>query len=205
MKKILTTLFILALLTTSTNIATAKSAQSDIKLPDPIKSGGMPIMDAFANRHTSIKFAKEEIPQQILSNLLWAADGINRPDGKRTAPSALNTQNITIYVATDDTIYKFDPQTNTLISLAKDNLSLITGVKAPITLIYVAKLGLQSKHLATVDCGFIAQNVYLFSAANNLNTMFMYGVNSSALNYKLNLSLGEEVLFAQPVGYPPIK
>ena len=131
--------------------------------------------------------------------------GENRPDGKRTAPSALNTQVITIYVALQDGIYKYNPQMHTLEAFSKEDIRPIIGSKAPVILLYVANLARQSKYLAAVDCGFIGQNVYLYSAANNLNTVFLYGVNSSALNYKLGLKLGEEVLFAQLVSNAPSK
>ena len=92
---------------------------------------------------------------------------------------------------------------HTLVAFSKEDVRPIIGdTKAPLILLYVANLSRQSKYLASVDCGFIGQNVYLYSAANNLNTIFLYGVNTSALNYKLELKLGEEVLFAQLVGLP---
>ncbi len=179
----------------------AKVVMEDIKLPEPVMTGGMSLMEALQNRHSSVKFGKEEIPLQQLSELLWAANGQNRPDGKRTTPSALNAQVITLYAALPDGIYKYDPTTHSLVAFSKEDIRPIIGnTKAPLILLYVANLGRQSKYLAAVDCGFIGQNVYLYSAANNLNTIFLYGVNTSALNYKLELKLGEEVLFAQLVG-----
>lgn len=183
----------------------SKVVLDDIKLPEPDVKGSVTLMEALKNRHSSIKFSKEEIPLQTISELLWAADGENRPDGKRTAPSALNTQVITIYAALQDGIYKYNPQMHTLEAFSKEDIRPIVGTKAPVILLYVANLGRQSKYLAAVDCGFIGQNVYLYSAANDLNTIFLYGVNSSALNYKLGLKLGEEVLFAQLVGKNPSK
>ena len=179
----------------------AKVVMEDIKLPEPVMTGGMSLMEALQNRHSSVKFAKDEIPLQQLSELLWAANGKNRPDGKRTTPSALNSQVITLYVALKDGIYKYEPDTHTLSAFSKEDIRPIIGnTKAPLILLYVANLSRQSKYLAAVDCGFIAQNVYLYSAANDLNTIFLYGVNTSALNIKLDLSLGQEVLFAQLVG-----
>ena len=183
----------------------SKVVMDDIKLPEPSVTGGMSLMEALKNRHSSTKFSKDEIPLQTLSELLWAADGENRPDGKRTAPSALNSQVITIYAALKDGIYKYNPQMHTLEAFSKEDIRPIIGSKAPVILLYVANLSRQSKYLAAVDCGFIGQNVYLYSAANNLNTVFLYGVNSSALNYKLQFKLGEEVLFAQLVGYSSSK
>lgn len=204
-KRLMVSLCVLAGIIGASNVVFAKVVLDDIKLPEPVITGGMPLMEALKNRHSSTKFTKQEIPIQTLSNLLWAANGINRPDGKKTTPSALNAQVITIYAALPDGLYKYNPQMHTLEAFSKEDIRPIVGTKAPLILLYVANLARQSKYLASVDCGFIGQNVYLYSAANNLNTIFLYGVNSSALNYKLDLNLGEEVLFAQVVGFAPEK
>lgn len=204
-KRLMVSLCVLAGIIGAANGAFAKVVLDDIKLPEPVITGGMPLMEALKNRHSSTKFTKQEIPIQTLSNLLWAANGINRPDGKKTTPSALNAQVITIYASLPDGLYKYNPQMHTLEAFSKEDIRPIVGTKAPLILLYVANLARQSKYLASVDCGFIGQNVYLYSAANNLNTIFLYGVNSSALNYKLDLNLGEEVLFAQVVGFAPEK
>lgn len=205
MKKLFVCLGVITGLMLASGSAFSKVVMDDIKLPEPSVMGGMSLMEALKNRHSSTKFSKDEIPLQTLSELLWAADGENRPDGKRTAPSALNSQVITIYAALKDGIYKYNPQMHTLEAFSKEDIRPIIGSKAPVILLYVANLSRQSKYLAAVDCGFIGQNVYLYSAANNLNTVFLYGVNSSALNYKLQFKLGEEVLFAQLVGYSSSK
>lgn len=201
LKSLILTVFIFSAVLLSSVAANSETTASDIALPAPTITGGMPLMDALKNRKSSVKFSKEPISVQTLSNLLWAADGVNRPDGKRTAPSALNAQVITIYVAFSDGIYKYNPQTHTLSAFSKEDVRPIVG-KYPIVLLYVANLARQSKYLASVDIGFIGQNVYLFCAANDLNTIFLYDSNSYALNNKLELKLGEEVLFAQAVGYP---
>lgn len=205
LKKLFVCLGVITGLMFASGSAFSKVVMDDIKLPEPSVTGGMSLMEALKNRHSSTKFSKDEIPLQTLSELLWAADGENRPDGKRTAPSALNSQVITIYAALKDGIYKYNPQMHTLEAFSKEDIRPIIGSKAPVILLYVANLSRQSKYLAAVDCGFIGQNVYLYSAANNLNTVFLYGVNSSALNYKLQFKLGEEVLFAQLVGYSSSK
>lgn len=178
----------------------AKVVMDDIKLPAPVMTGGMSLMESLQNRHSSSKFSKKEIPLQKLSELLWAANGQNRPDGKRTTPSALNAQVITLYAALPDGIFKYNPAEHTLEAFSKEDVRPIVGTKAPLIILYVANLSKQSKYLASVDCGFVGQNIYLYSAANGLNTTFLYGVNASALDYKLELKLGEEVLFAQVVG-----
>lgn len=201
LKKIFVTMCLISGLAIGIHSAEAKVVMDDIKLPEPVVTGGMSLMEALQNRHSSVKFGKDEISVQQLSELLWAANGQNRPDGKRTTPSALNAQVITIYVVLKDGIYKYDPAMHSLVAFSKEDVRPIIGnTKAPVILLYVANLARQSKYLAAVDCGFIGQNVYLYSAANNLNTIFLYGVNTSALNFKLDLKLGEEVLFAQLVG-----
>lgn len=201
LKNLFTVLCVAFAIAFCSGLTEAKVVMDDIKLPEPVLTGGMGLMEALQNRHSSVKFGKEEIPLQTLSELLWAANGQNRPDGKRTTPSALNAQVITIYAVLPEGIYKYDPAMHTLIAFSKEDIRPIIGnTKAPLILLYVANLARQSKYLAAVDCGFIGQNVYLYSAANNLNTIFLYGVNTSALNFKLDLKLGEEVLFAQLVG-----
>ncbi len=201
LKKLFVTMCLISGLAIGIGSSEAKVVMDDIKLPEPVVTGGMSLMEALQNRHSSVKFGKDEISVQQLSELLWAANGQNRPDGKRTTPSALNAQVITIYVVLKDGIYKYDPAMHSLVAFSKEDVRPIIGnTKAPVILLYVANLARQSKYLAAVDCGFIGQNVYLYSAANNLNTIFLYGVNTSALNFKLDLKLGEEVLFAQLVG-----
>lgn len=204
LKNIITSLIVITALSMACNSAFSKVVMDDIKLLEPQMTGGASLMEALQNRHSSQKFsAKKEISMQTLSEIMWAANGVNRPDGKRTTPSALNTHNITVYAALKDGIYKYLPEMHTLEAFSREDIRPIIGnTKAPLILLYVANLGRQSKFLSGVDCGFIGQNVYLYSAANGLNTVFLYGVNSSALDYKLGLKLGEEVLFAQLVGYP---
>ena len=201
-KNIITLLTVLSLMVTS-NIAFSKVVMDDIKLPEPQTENSMPLMEVLQKRKSSVKFAKTEIPLQTISDLLWAANGQNRPDGKRTTPSALNTQNISIFVTMEDGLYRYNPKMHELEAFSREDIRPLIGIKAPLTLLYVANLSRQSKYLSSVDCGFIAQNVYLYSAANNLNTVFLYGINATAINLQLDFGLGQEVLFAQVVGYAP--
>ena len=200
MKKIVTLLVTACIFLIGNNVL-SKVVMDDIKLPEPQMSGSMPLMEALQNRKSATKFSKTELPLQTISEILWAANGQNRPDGKRTTPSALNTQNISIFVTMKDGLYRYDPKIHELEAYSREDIRPVIGTKAPLILLYVADLGKQSKFLSSVDCGFIGQNVYLYSAANKLNTVFLYGVNASALNYQLDLGLGKEVLFAQLVGY----
>lgn len=200
---LLVTAFLTILLTTNAVFAEAKTETilQDIILPAPVKTGGMPLMDALSSRKTERTFSKEALSPEIISNLLWAANGINREDGKRTAPSAKNLQEIKIFVVLPEGLYAYLPAENTLKAISKEDFRPILG-KYPLTLLYVADLSMQSKHFASVDCGFIGQNVYLFSAANGLNAWFRADINQTILSVKMRLGLSQEVLFAQTVGYP---
>ena len=138
--------------------ATTETILKDIILPEPVKTGGMPLMDALSARKTDRTFSKEELPLEVVSNLLWAANGINRPNGNRTAPSARNLKEIKIFVVLPSGLYAYLPEENALKAISKEDYRPIVG-KYPLTLLYVADLGMQSKHFASVDCGFIGQSV----------------------------------------------
>lgn len=101
----------------------------DIKLNEPVKTGGISVMEAFAKRQSSSEFADKELSIQDLSNLLWAANGINRENGKKTAPSAQNSQDIDVYVALPNAVYKFDAQANNLILISEGDYRGLAGGK----------------------------------------------------------------------------
>lgn len=194
--------FFFGLNTVSAN--TEQILMKDIQLPEPVKTGGMPLLDALSARKTERTFSKESLSIETISNILWAANGINRPDGKRTAPSAKNIQEIKIYTILPEGLFAYIPKSNILKAISKEDFSSLTG-KAPMVLLYVADLSIQSKQYAYTDCGFIGQNVYLYSAANGLNTVFKADINPTLLSAKMRLGLSQEVLFAQLIGYPKNK
>jgi len=186
-----------------------------IKLPPPQTDIGKPLMQALKLRHTSRSFDSKPLPLQELSNLLWAADGINRPDsGKRTAPSAVNWQEIDIYVALPDALYLYEPKTHSLTPAVAKDLRAETGrqefVKdAPLNLVYVADLMKMKKASAddknlysAVDAGFIAQNVYLYCASQGLAVVVRGSVDRSALAQAMKLRPDQRIIVAQTVGYP---
>ena len=139
-----------------------------ITLPAPEKTGGAPLMEALAARKTSRSFSGRDLPEQVLSNLLWAAFGVNRPDGRRTAPSAVNWQEVDIYVAMKKGLYRYDAGSHTLEPVAAKDLRAVTGPQnfvgeAPINLIFVADLSKmgkapndQKERIAYADTGFIS-------------------------------------------------
>ena len=151
---------------------TQASPAVSIKLPEPQTNGGKPLMQALKERRSSRAFSDEELPQQVLSDLLWAAFGINRSDsGMRTAPSAHNMQEIDIYVAMHKGLYLYEPKQHILKLVAMEDVRGVTGMQgfvttAPVNLIYVAdysrmdKVGNEKDFYSAIDTGFIAQNVY---------------------------------------------
>ena len=177
--------------------------------------GGKPLMQALKERKSSRDFANRQLPLQVLSNLLWAANGINRPRIEhRTAPSAMNMQEIDIYVAKDDGLYLFDAKKNIMVQVGKEDIRELTGKQdfvkdAPVNLIYVADLFRMSKatadsidQLASADAAFISQNVYLFCASEGLSTVVRGWIDKPVLEKAMKLGDGHKVIFAQSVGYP---
>lgn len=179
-----------------------------ISLPKPEIAGGMPLMQALSARKTTRAFADKQLPPQVLANLLWAAFGVNRPrDVKpglgRTAPSARNTQDIHLNVVLADGVYVYDAEQNQLRPVLAGDLrgaiSPAPAAHAALTIVYVAPV---KDDYAQVDCGFIAQNVYLFAASEGLNAWF-YTVHAQDVGAKLGLGADHAALYAQSVGYPP--
>jgi len=194
-------------------IATAEDLKP-IELPKPHTEGGMPLMEALKARKTSRSFSPNKLPEQVLSDLLWAACGVNRPDlGKRTAPGAMNWQEIDVYVAMAEGVYVYDAKTHRLEPVLAKDLRAMTGTQdfvkdAPVNLVYVADLarmkGASDRDkvfYSAADTGFIAQNVYLYCASEGLATVVRGLVIRPALKEALNLRPDQEIILAQTVGY----
>ena len=186
----------------SAAVLTAGSVMAaDIELPKPETSGGMPLMEALAKRRTERRFSPEPLSAGELSNLLWAAAGVNRPDGRLTAPTALNRQEIVLYVQLADGVFRYDAAANKLIRISTEKAEIPGG--APVAIIMVADFNRQpARQYALVDCGFIGQNVYLFAASNGLATVFRGSFDKESLTRVLKLDQKHEVLFVQVVGRP---
>jgi SagB-type dehydrogenase family enzyme len=171
-------------------------------------------MDALAQRHSSREFRPDPLPLPVLSGLLWAAYGINRPDGGRTAPSAINAQEVDVYVALPDGAYRYDAKAHALQLVAHADVRRVTGYQdfvddAALDLVFVAdysRAGLvpvtMRESYASVAAGAIAQNVYLFSAANSLATVIRAWIDRDAIANALGLTHDQHVLLSQTVGYP---
>ncbi|MGD0802284.1 MAG: SagB/ThcOx family dehydrogenase [Terracidiphilus sp.] len=183
-----------------------------IQLPKPEITAGMPLMRALAQRRTTRAFQDKPLPMQTLSNLLWAAFGVNRPRNAkpglgRTAPSAMNKQEVEIDVVLAQGAYVYDAEANRLRPLVGGDLRAKMGAPpaglAAVTLVYVADAKLD---YAQVDTGFIGQNVYLFAASEGLNAWFyaLHGQqDATEIAAALKLPAEKRPLFAQSVGYPP--
>jgi nitroreductase len=186
-----------------------------IQLLEPQMDGGRPLMRVLKDRMSSRSFRPEKLPMQMLSNMLWAAFGVNRPaSGGRTAPSASNSQDMDIYVAMVDGLFLYDAKANLLKPVLPDDIRALTGrqvfVKdAPVNLIYVSDL---SKMLrasaadkdwyAAAHSGFISQNVYLFCASEGLATVVRESIDRPALAKAMRLRPDQKITLAQTVGYP---
>lgn len=185
-----------------------------IPLLKPQTDIGRPLMQVLRDRSTSRAFSSEKLPAQVMSNLLWAAFGINRPDsGKRTAPSAMNWQETDIYVATADGLYVYNAKAHQLNPVLRDDVRAQTGTQsyvkdAALDLVYVADLAKTGSNSAdrdmyvAADVGFIAQNVYLFCASEGLAVVVRGSIDRPALARVMRLRPDQRIILAQTVGYP---
>lgn len=186
-----------------------------ITLPAPVMEGGKPLMEVLKERKTTRAFDSRELSLQEMSNLLWAAFGINRPEsGKRTAPSANNRQEIDIYVATKEGLFLYRAGENILVEVLKQDIRKETGKQgfvkdAPVNLIFVADFKKRGdapeeskKFYSAADTGFIAQNVYLYCASAGLATVVRGWVDRDKLHTVMKLAEHQKIILAQTVGYP---
>lgn len=191
-----------------------RQTATGVTLPPPSTSGGAPLLDVLKRRQSSRSFSARPLEPQLLSDLLWAAFGVSRPDGHRTAPSAVNWQEIDLYVAMSDGLFLYDASANELRLVLGQDVRAATGVQdfvaqAPVNLIYVADFSRmtdappeQQSFFAPVDAGFIAQNVYLFCAAFGLATVVRGLIDRPALARVMKLQPNQHIILAQSVGYP---
>jgi len=198
----------------STSPFAAAQDTTPLALPAPRNDGGMPLIAALKLRRSTREFSPRALPLQTLSDLLWAAFGINRPSGDRTAPYWRHVMVMDIYVAMADGVWLYEPKAHALLPYLKDDIRAATGLQhfagtAPLNLVYVAHgermtdVSAEERRLyASVDTGFIGQNVYLFCASEGLATVFRGGVDYPKLALAMKLPNEQFVTFAQTVGYP---
>jgi len=186
-----------------------------LDLPEPRSTGGRPLMEVLRDRQSSRQFSRKEIPLQVLSDMLWAAWGVNRPEsGKRTAPSAVNWQEIDVYVASAQGLYLYDAFEHSLIQVLSGDIRGLTGMQefvkdAPVNLMFVAdysRMGRASQgdkdFYSAADAAFISQNVYLFCASEGLATVVRGALDRGKLANKMKLAPEQKIVLAQTVGYP---
>ncbi len=209
-----------AILSMTPNISLAQEAKP-IQLSKPQIGSGNSLMQLLWKRMSSRQFSPEPLPVEVLSNLLWAGFGINRPDGKRTAPSAMNCQDIDIYVILPDGLYLYDAKANQLKLILAEDLRGLAGTQAyvkeaPVNLIYVsdyAKLGGKIRKISDGStslktCSLVpmrdssAQNVYLYCASEGLATVVRAFIDIPALSKVMKLRPDQKIILAQSVGYP---
>jgi nitroreductase len=192
----------------------AAQALKPIDLPPPRSEGGQPLIAALKRRRSTREYSDRPLPTQILSDLLWAAFGVNRPSGDRTAPYWRHVMVLDIYAAMPDGVWLYEPKAHALLPHLPGDIRAQTGLQdfvatAPLELVYVAHgermtdVSPEERRLyASVDTGFIGQNVYLFCASEGLGTVFRGSVDYPKLARTLRLPDQQFVTFAQTVGYP---
>jgi nitroreductase len=194
---------------------TSADEPKPIQLLTPQPGGGSPLMQLLWKRKSSREFSPKPLPVEVLSNLLWAGFGINRPDGHRTAPSARNWQDMDIYVILPDGLYLYDAKANQLKLVVAEDLRGLAGTQpyvkeAPVNLIYVsdyAKMGDKTPNEAKIllsgaHAGFISENVYLYCASEGLATVVRALIDIPALSKAMKLRPDQKIILAQSVGYP---
>jgi SagB-type dehydrogenase family enzyme len=185
-----------------------------VKLPAPQMTGGRPLMDCLKARQSTREFEPDKLSPQVLSNLLWAADGINRSDsGKRTAPSAVNWQDIDIYVSQADGLFLYLPKDHALKRILSEDVRAAMGMQefvksVPLNLVYVSDYSKmargtdEDKHFYSgAHTGFISQNVYLFCASEGLATVVRGLIDREAMAKTMMLRPDQHITLAQSVGY----
>ncbi len=191
---------------------------AEIQLPPPQTSGGMPLLDALRQRHSSREFSAQKPDLQTLSDLLWAANGFNRmQEQKRTAPSSRNNQEIDIYLAMEHGLFLWDAAANKLKPVVNRDIREATGKQdfvktAGLNLIYVADYArckdgktVHQVNASHINAGFIAQNVYLFCTSRGLNTVVRGYFDADLLAKEMELKENQSVILTQTVGFPPGK
>jgi len=201
-------------------LAAAKGAAGEtVKLPAPRQSGGIPLLDALKQRRSVRSFSEKPIEQQLLSDLLWAAFGVNRPEsGMRTAPSSYNWQDVTLYVFTPEGVWTYEATGHRLLPVRQGDHRKLAGLQsyvwdAPLSFVYVSDFAKMQQgdesfsadyklKIGGIDVGHISQNVYLFCASEGLGAVARASVDAKAFAEVFGLSPHQHVMFGQTIGWP---
>lgn len=184
-------------------------------LPPAQTTGGLPLMEALRQRHSAREFRPDALTPQQLSDLLWAACGLNRDAlGGRTAPSAMNAQEVDLYVALPQGLYRYEPKAHALQLVVAQDVRRVTGYQdfvdtAPLDLIFVAEHSRMKivpaamrESYASVAAGAMAQNIYLYCASVGLATVVRAWFDRQALTQAMGLTPDQQLLLTQTVGWP---
>ena len=186
-------------------------AQSKVELPAPVASGGMGLFEVLQKRASIREYSDKDISDKTLSQVLWAAYGKNRPDGRITAPSAVNAQDVMVYVCKADGAFLYDAQNNTLVQVSKKDLrKAVAGrqefaAKAPVSLVLVSnleKLPRANQMLGAMDVGYVSENICLVCTALGLATVPRATMDIETLKKELGLGEKQVPMLNNPVGYP---
>jgi len=187
-------------------------AEGVIKLNPPDLNKGISLMQALKKRKTNRDISDKKLTLQQLSDLLWAADGVNRPDGKRTAPAAKAVYSVNIYVVLPEAVYLYDVAKHQLTPVAKGDFRKSTGAQdfiyiAPVNLVYVLNAKnpkdsfVPNSRDKYVEVGCLAQNVYLYCASQGLAATARGGVDQKKFSEVIKAK-PEQIALAQTIGYP---
>ena len=191
------------------------AADKVIRLPKPNLNRNSEVMEAFANRHSTREYAAKALTLTDLSDLLWAANGINRPEeGKRTAPSAMNKQDVDVYVVLPEGTYLYDAKAHQLNLVAEgDHRGAVAGGQAfvksaPVSLLLVSDLSrlgdaknTHTQLMGAVDAGIVSQNISIICSAAKLATVPRASMDTAKLKSVLKLTDTQLPLMNHPVGY----
>ena len=194
---------------------TLYAADKVIRLPKPDMNRGGTVMKALADRHSTREFAAKALSMADLSDLLWAANGVNRPEsGKRTAPSAMDKQDVDVYVVLPQGTYLYDAKAHQLNLVSEgDHRDAVAGGQAfvktaPVSLVLVSDVarmgGVKDSHallMCAVDAGIVSQNISVFCSAANLATVPRASMDEAKLRTVLKLKDSQKPLMNHPVGY----
>ena len=190
------------------------SASTVITLPPPATQGGKPLQEALSLRKSGRQYSEREVSMETLSSMLWSGFGISRPDGRRTAPTARNVQDIDIYVVRKDGAFRYDAQNNSLALVTTNDIRSVTSStqdfarRAPLNLLYVQTLKNQTQNLGAdltggLHAGAISQNVRVFCASEGLENVVRLLFDANALAKALGLPAEQRVLLTHSIGYAP--
>lgn len=195
--------------------AAAFAADKVIKLPQPNLKRTGTLMKALSERHSTREFASKALSMADLSDLLWAANGINRKDsGKRTAPSAMNKQDVDVYVVLPEGSYLYDAKTHQLNLIAEgDYRAAVAGAQAfvksaPVSFVLISDLSrlgdaknARTQLMGAMDVGIVSQNISIFCSAANLATVPRASMDNDQLKKVLKLKDTQIPMMNHPVGY----